>query len=121
MSGLQQMWTGLTSPDMNLQDMKWFFVMSDSRRLFSLEHNIMEYAFFGFNLRELGTEYEVPVYYIAGVGDYSLPQKDVEAFYNEINAPKKNLIWIKNAGHSMFMDQPEAFCDAVKECLREEQ
>ena len=61
--------------------------------------------------------YNVPVYYLAGKGDYSVCQKDAEAYYESIEAPDKAFYWIENAGLSMFMDNPKVYCDTIKDIM----
>ena len=117
MSGFSQMITGITSPDMNFDDIKWFVSQMDTQKFFAQNKEIMEYAFFGFDINMLSTTYHVPVYYLAGEGDYAVSQKDSESYYGSINAPSKGFYWIENAGHSMFMDNPEEYCNTIKDIL----
>ena len=117
MSGLSQMITGITSPDMNFNDMKWFLSQMDTEKFFAQNKEIMEYAFFGFDIDMLSKNYNVPVYYIVGKGDYAVCQKDIETYYESIEAPDKAFYWIENAGHSMFMDNPKLYCDTIKDIL----
>lgn len=117
MSGLSQMITGITSPDMNFDDMKWFLSQMNTEKFFAQNKEIMEYAFFGFDIDTLSKTYDVPVYYLAGKGDYAVCQKDAQAYYENIEAPDKAFYWIENAGHSMFMDNPQLYCDTIKNIL----
>lgn len=117
MSGVGQMIAGITSPDMSLDDIKWFMLQMNTQKFFAQNKEIMEYAFFGFDVSMLSTTYDVPVYYIAGKGDYAVCQQDAEAYYESIKAPDKAFYWIDNAGHSMFMDNPKLYCDTVKDIL----
>lgn len=117
MSGLSQMITGITSPDMYFDDMKWFILQMDTENFFALNREIMEYAFFGFDIDMLSKTYKVPVYYLAGKGDYAVCQKDAQAYYESIEAPDKAFYWIENAGHSMFMDNPKLYSDTIKNIL----
>ena len=66
-----------------------------------------------FDLREGYTEFKVPIIFIAGDKDWITPYPIVEDYYKQINAPKKDFIFIENAGHSPMMDNPESFCDTV--------
>ena len=59
----------------------------------------------------------MPVYYLAGKGDYAVCQKDAEAYYESIEAPDKAFYWIENAGHSIFMDNPKVYCDTIKDIM----
>lgn len=117
MSGLSQMITGITSPDMNFNDMKWFMSQMNTQKFFAQNREIMEYAFFGFDVDMLSTSYNVPVYYLAGKGDYAVCQRDVEAYYESIKAPDKAFYWLENVGHSMFIDNPELYCKTIKNIL----
>lgn len=113
MSSLGQIWTGLTSPYMNLTDVRWFLNMSDTESFFSMEEELMREAFFGFDLTEWSGEYEFPVYFISGSNDCAIPQEPTAAYYETITAPDKALVMIPNSGHSMFMDKPNEFAAAV--------
>lgn len=113
MSSLGQMWAGLTSPQMNMQDIGWFMQMTNTSEFFASQKFLMEYAFFGFDLNEIGSEYEFPVYYIAGSDDYAVPQEAAREYYDAITAPDKGFVTIENTGHSMFMDNPNKFSQTV--------
>ncbi len=117
MSGLEQIWTGMTSPDMNWYDIKWFMTQMNSEKFFENNRALMEYAFFGFDISQLSETYEVPVYYIAGEADYSVCQNDVKQYYDRIKSPNKGFYTLDNTGHSLFMDNPQLYCDTVKEIL----
>lgn len=113
MSSLGQMWIGLTSPQMNMTDLRWFLFMMNADKFFESQRSLMEYAFFGFDSEEIGSEYNFPVYYIAGSNDYMIPQKAAKEYYNTITAPDKAFVTIDNTGHSMFMDNPKEFSRTV--------
>lgn len=117
MSVFGQMITGITSPDMSLDDIKWFMLQMNTQKFFAQNKEIMEYAFFGFDVDMLSTTYNVSVYYISGKGDYAVCQQDAKAYYESIKAPDKEFYWIENAGHSMFMDNPKLYCDTIKNIL----
>ncbi len=117
MSGIRQIWTGITSPDMNIDDIKWFLSMIDTEKFFAQNKDIMEYAFFGFDIHNLSPTYDVPVYYISGEGDYAVCQNDVQNYYESIEAPDKAFYLLENVGHTMFMDNPKLYCESVKTIL----
>lgn len=119
-SSLQQMWLGLTSPYMNFTDMRWFIKQMNMSEFSEMEKPLMKYAFFDFNLETMSHNYEVPVYYIAGEGDYSVPQDEVERYYHSISAPNKGFYLLENVGHSMFIDDPSEFSRTVREILDNE-
>lgn len=117
MSGFSQMIAGITSADMNFTDIKWFLRQMNVKNFFAQNKNLMEYAFFGFDIDSLSKNYDVPVYFLAGKGDYSVCQKDAQTYYEKITASDKVFYWIENAGHSMFMDSPNRYCEVLKEIL----
>lgn len=112
-SSLGQIWAGISSPQMNMQDIGWFMQMSNTSEFFASQKSLMDYAFFGFDLNEMGNEYEFPVYFIAGSNDYMVPQEAAREYYGKITAPDKNFVTIENTGHSMFMDNPKEFSKVV--------
>lgn len=97
--------------------MKRFLVQMNTEKFFALNREIMEYAFFGFDIDMLSKTYKVPVYYFAGKSDYAVCQKDAQAYNESIEAPDKAFYWIENAGHSMFMDNPKLYCETIKNIL----
>lgn len=117
MSGLGQMWVGITSPDMNYDDVRWFMSQMNTKKFFENNKDVMEYAFFGFDIGELSTAYSVPVYYLSGEGDYAVCQKDAKEYFESIEAPDKGFYRLENVGHSMFMDNPQLYCDTIKEIV----
>lgn len=117
MSGFSQMIAGITSPNMNFTDMKWFLRQMNVKNFFAQNKKLMEYAFFGFDIDSLSKNYDMPVYFLAGKGDYSVCQKDVQTYYEKIIAPDKAFYWLENSGHSMFMDSPKQYCEVIKEIL----
>lgn len=117
MSGLGQMWTGITSPDMNFEDIRWFMTQMNTETFFAKNDVLMNYAFFGFDIEDYPHTYQIPVYYLAGAGDYAVCQRDAEAYYETIEAPDKAFYKLENVGHSMFMDNPQLYCNTIKDIL----
>lgn len=117
MSGIKQMWTGITSPDMNFEDIRWFMKQMNTEKFFAQNETLMEYAFFRFDIEDFSHAYKIPVYYLAGEGDYAVCQRDIKAYYETIEAPDKAFYQLKNAGHSMFMDNPQQYCDTIKDII----
>ncbi|MCL2446375.1 MAG: alpha/beta hydrolase [Oscillospiraceae bacterium] len=62
-------------------------------------------------------EYQVPVYYILGRHDQWTPSALAAEYFETIQAPRKGLYWIEDAGHFMDTDNPAAFFGAVKEII----
>lgn len=70
-----------------------------------------------FDLRSIGTAYQVPVYYVLGENDQQTPIELSESYYNELTAPDKKLYLIKNAGHAAMIDNVEDYRKAVCEIV----
>ncbi len=59
------------------------------------------------DLAEMVPEVQVPVYFISGRYDWNSPYPLVEAYFARLRAPAgKELLWIEDAAHDVFFDQP---------------
>lgn len=70
-----------------------------------------------FDLREKGTEYQIPVYYVLGENDQQTPVELGTAYFEKIAAPDKKLYLIKNAGHLTMIDNMKDYRTAVCEIV----
>lgn len=113
-SGIKQMWLGLTSPTMNFNDLKWFLKAASTEKIFELEEELIDYMYFDFDIYDQGLTYEVPMYFIQGSNDYITPTEMVEKFYEPLKAPEKKMVLQENGGHTPFLDDPKAFADLLK-------
>lgn len=104
--------TTLLSPYYSLSDIRWFLMDN-----LKLQKSLLK-ELGTIDLRKNYTEFKVPMIYIAGDKDWITPYPLVEEYYNQINAPQKELIFIKNAGHTPMMDNSKAFCDEVIRSLK---
>jgi pimeloyl-ACP methyl ester carboxylesterase len=52
---------------------------------------------------------EVPVYFLAGRHDYQTPFELVERYFNQLDAPKKEIIWFDNSAHSPMYEEADKF------------
>lgn len=91
--------------------------VSNNEKVFNLEKPLLKDMLFGFDLYEQGSQYEVPVYFIMGDNDWITPDDMAAAYYESVEAPDKNIILIENTGHSLFVDDPEVFDEAVRSVL----
>ena len=75
-----------------------------------------------FDLRDKGTEYQVPVYYVLGENDQQTPVEIGISYFEEIAAPDKGLYLIKNAGHLTMLDNMDDYrafiCEIVNKLER---
>ena len=73
-----------------------------------------------FDLRSESEEYKTPIYYILGENDWQTPYIISEEYFKTINAPRKKLYLIPDAGHMAMIDQPNLFFDTLVEIRNEE-
>lgn len=52
---------------------------------------------------------DIPVYLIAGRHDWNVPAVLAAAFFENIQAPYKEMIWFENSGHGPLEEEPEKF------------
>lgn len=69
------------------------------------------------NLMEQVSVVEIPVYFLTGRYDYVAPFELVEAFYNQLEAPCKELIWFERSAHSPHFEEPELFTQVLTKKL----
>lgn len=62
---------------------------------------------------ELGTDFEIPVFFIQGSEDKLSPTSMVRQYYNSISAPAKKMIVLDNAGHLAILRNRDMFRDAL--------
>jgi pimeloyl-ACP methyl ester carboxylesterase len=62
--------------------------------------------------------FEVPYFIFDGRLDYNTPASLVEDYFNEIEAPVKELIWFENSGHNPMGDEPDRFKQLLREKLK---
>nr|WP_072514100.1 alpha/beta hydrolase [Ndongobacter massiliensis] len=110
----KSLWLGLSSPQMNLDDMKWFFKNSDVaeyERLFSaIFLEVQEYSL-------IGAEFEVPVTIMMGEEDWITPAAMSEKYFDSLQAPEKELVIIEKAGHVPYLDNLDAWSESIERIL----
>ncbi|MFC9726887.1 alpha/beta fold hydrolase [Bacillus cereus] len=66
-----------------------------------------------FNLKKLGLRFEVPIFIFQGDKDILTPTELAKAYYDEIKAPHKEFVLIKNAGHLACFVRPDQFLEEL--------
>lgn len=117
MSGIKQMFTALTSPQMLWNDVKWFLFASRTQNILASQKNLVNHMYFQFDVKNLNRSYNIPICFIQGDNDWITPTDLVSDYYETITAVNKEMIIISDAGHTPFLDNPKRFCDAVKAFL----
>ena len=79
--------------------------------------NAKLYAEVLFDWVSTAEDYAVPVYYILGRHDEMTSSVIAAEYVETINAPKKGLYWIEDAGHLLDTDNPSAFFRVIKEIV----
>ncbi|MBE15832.1 MAG: hypothetical protein CL867_06250 [Cytophagaceae bacterium] len=62
---------------------------------------------------------DCPVYFLSSTSDYVSHFKTVEAYYNQLEAPKKEMIWFSEAGHDIPSKKPKELAKTLLDILRE--
>jgi len=77
---------------------------------------LYEEILWGYDIRNV-KEYKVPIYYVLGRHDKITSSTLAAKYFETIQAPKKDLYWIEDAGHLPDTDNPSAFFSTVKEIV----
>lgn len=65
------------------------------------------------NLRETTKTMNLPIYLVSGPNDWHTPYPLVKEWFELLEAPKKELIWFENSGHSPELDSPKQFTEML--------
>lgn len=66
-----------------------------------------------YDLRKTSTKWDIPIHFIQGEYDYNAPETLSRAYYDSLDVPAKSYTVIKNAGHTMMYDNPDAWAAAL--------
>ncbi|MCB1025565.1 MAG: alpha/beta hydrolase [Acidobacteria bacterium] len=80
----------------------------DWNKAFEFSANALEKDMFATDLRKV-KELKVPVYLFLGRHDWNVPSDLGEEFLNNLDAPKKELVWLENSAHSPLEEEPKKF------------
>ncbi len=61
------------------------------------------------------TSLEIPVYFLQGAHDYNTPTELVVEYYDQLVAPKKNLVLFKSSAHMPQFEESDLFIEKVRE------
>ncbi len=71
--------------------------------------NAMYKELIGFDVRNLGPDYAVPMFVFNGDKDAVTPIIFAKAWFDTIRAPKKTFVILKGGGHSAMLTMPDVF------------
>ncbi|MFF2448302.1 alpha/beta fold hydrolase [Neobacillus sp. NPDC058068] len=97
----------LSSPEHKIRDMMDIFKGMN----YSLGHLFDELK--NFDFKELGMRFELPVFIFHGENDIITPTELAKVYYNEIEAPHKEFVLIKNAGHLACFARAHQFLEEL--------
>jgi pimeloyl-ACP methyl ester carboxylesterase len=69
------------------------------------------------NLMESADSLSVPVFLIQGRYDYNTPSSLVSEYYDRLDAPYKELIWLENSGHHAMYEEAQLYDSILVEKL----
>lgn len=67
-----------------------------------------------FDLDDFPPRYEVPIHYIIGAADNITPASLSKAYFETIEAPRKSIAMIPEAGHNTVYEKPREFAAALR-------
>jgi pimeloyl-ACP methyl ester carboxylesterase len=65
------------------------------------------------DFRKQATRLDVPVYFLIGRHDVNAPPALVEAYYELLDAPHKELVWFEHSGHTPWTSEPDKFVEVM--------
>jgi len=68
-----------------------------------------------FNYIEAVPALEAPAFFLVGANDYNTPAELVEEYYEQLEAPQKELIIFENSAHTPFLKEKEQFYQTIIE------
>jgi proline iminopeptidase len=104
--------TLLFAPGLSLHDV-WATLAANFFSIDALYDALMAY-----DIRRLGTRFELPMIYIQGAEDIQTPTELVQEYFETIEAPKKDLVLIEGGAHMAAITHIDAFCLALVEKVR---
>ena len=63
------------------------------------------------------TRFAMPYYIFQGAHDNNTPSALVQAYYDAIEAPDKDLIWFEHSAHGPLREEPETYKRLLREKL----
>ncbi len=107
----------LSSPDLAFNDIRWLVGMLNLKGHYIRNKKLLEYTLSA-NIYDIGNEYSVPMYFVSGEYDKKCRVDLLKKYYDEIVAPNKKLVIMKECGHSPQIDTPVLFAKEVKKLLQ---
>jgi len=97
----------LTSKEYTLRDCIRFM----QGQLFSMKN--LHAEMIQLNLKEIINRVNIPVYFIMGKHDLTVPYEPTKSFFNGVHAPEKHWIMFEHSAHSPIWEEPEIFLEIL--------
>jgi pimeloyl-ACP methyl ester carboxylesterase len=62
---------------------------------------------------QLGNKFDVPIFFFTGSHDWHVARSLTEGWFNQIQAPQKELVWFEESAHAVPTDEPGKFLVAL--------
>lgn len=98
----------LATPYYSFNELKNSFLFNQLN-VFNNQGGVVQFLMEEADIRNYGTDYQVPVYYIMGANDYNSPYLLAKSFFDEIVAPDKQIFSILDADHMPFLSSKAEF------------
>ena len=70
------------------------------------------------NLVDPAPALEMPVFFFLGRNDHWVPPGPTVAYFDLLEAPAKQLVWLEEPGHEPFVDEAAKFNSAMVDLIR---
>lgn len=107
----------LSSPDVSWKDVRWLLGMLNIKKHYARNKKLLDYALAA-DIRKAGNVFSVPMAFISGEYDRSCNVDLVKNYCENITAPSKEVVIMKNCGHSPQIDEPAMCAAEVKRLLQ---
>ena len=98
----------LAAPYYSTNELRSSFIFKRAD-MFDDQGDVIRFLMEEADVRNYGTDYQVPVYYVTGENDYNCPFHLASAFFDEIAAPDKQIFSIPGADHLPFLSKKAEF------------
>lgn len=111
-------WKTLTAPTLAMKDLRWAFVTLGNQKKFMDSQEPLLQAMFTYDAGADAQYYNVPVCLISGEDDAICPTAMTETYFENLEAPKKEMVVMQDSGHYPHLDDSAVFCRELKKALR---
>lgn len=112
-------WTGIASPYMNLQDLRWFLKPILNTDAFITLNRALMNCIMDTDVRDFGQTFRMPVGFISGSCDWTTPVKYARDYADWIQSPQTQFYVMDGCGHAPQYDDPVEFTTALKDMLEQ--